>query len=280
MLDSIKNLLLSLLSIISLTLLNAQTDEWFSVVTANQLDAVQGMIAEGADVSQVDASGNGAIHIAVKNDSLDCVKLLLSMDNRSLIDQRNAQNNTPLLLACEVGNPELVSFLIQQGAWVRTHNLAGECAYSIAEAHENAEALQVVKDALEWTPDSPPELVQFDEELAAGWKRNYLLAEHYREDAEKILRGRSSFSEDVTNDEIADARQFQGYVVICNSYNDILASSAALCLGTEALAGEPTQTILDQLRRGQQYLDKEYCNSVYSVVDDIKWEFEKAGLEF
>ena len=280
MLYSKKSLLVSLLSLISLSLLHGQTDEWFTAIAANQLDAIQSMIDAGVDVTQVDEAGNGAIHIAVKNGSIESVKRLLAANNRSLIEQRDAQNNTPLLLACEGGDPELVSFLIQQGAWARTHNLAGESAYSIAEAHENAEALQVVEDALEWTPDSPAELVQFDEELAAGWKRNYLLAEHYRESAEKILRGRSSFSEEVTNDEIADARQFQGYVVICNAFNDILTSSAALCLGTEVLAGEPTQTILDQLRRGQKYLDGEYCNSVYSVVDDIKWEFEKAGLEF
>ncbi|KAG8131188.1 hypothetical protein E2320_017946 [Naja naja] len=83
------------------------------------------MITHGAEVTVLDGTGHNALHLAAKNNHVDCVKRLLQVSPN--VQQRTQialekplyimqDGNTPFFLAVQNGHPEVCKYLLDHGA--------------------------------------------------------------------------------------------------------------------------------------------------------------------
>lgn len=85
-------------------LYSQEPDETYvhKLVTISRLHEVCDCIARGADVNYQDKSGNSLMHYAVANGNEELITLLLDLFGEKIkMDVKNAQGNTPLLLAAQ-----------------------------------------------------------------------------------------------------------------------------------------------------------------------------------
>lgn len=59
--------------------------------------------------------GNTPLHVAVQNNAIEIIKVLLDHKNVK-INKRNEESHSPLYLACFNGNPDIIKILIEKGA--------------------------------------------------------------------------------------------------------------------------------------------------------------------
>jgi ankyrin repeat protein len=90
-------------------LLAATRDSWHG-----RPEAVMTLLANGADPRAADADGNTPLHHAARSSDPGVVALLL--DAAAEVDVLNAENVTPLGMACAAGNWRLARFLLERGA--------------------------------------------------------------------------------------------------------------------------------------------------------------------
>jgi ankyrin repeat protein len=80
--------------------------------------------------NQRDSDGNSALHLAVKNNYLQVVRLLI--DNKVSIDMINVKKQTPLILAVMNKNKAIAQQLINQGALLNKQDMKGNTAIDYA----------------------------------------------------------------------------------------------------------------------------------------------------
>ena len=91
------------------TLLAATRDSWHG-----RPEAVMTLLANGADARTADNDGNTPLHHAAR--STDPAVAALLLDAGAQVDALNAENFSPLGIACASGNWRLARFLIEHGA--------------------------------------------------------------------------------------------------------------------------------------------------------------------
>ena len=77
------------------------------------------LISEGANVNKSNIENVTSLHCAVSLGDLDFVTFLVK-EKRVSVNCRDIHLNTPLLLAAQTSNTEILSFLIKNGAMVNT----------------------------------------------------------------------------------------------------------------------------------------------------------------
>ncbi|WP_313377155.1 ankyrin repeat domain-containing protein [Chishuiella sp.] len=80
----------------------------------DQADIINYFIGKGADVNATDNDGNNSLMIASSTNNLDAVKQILAKTKN--INAVNAKGESALFAAVQKGSPEVVSYLIQNGA--------------------------------------------------------------------------------------------------------------------------------------------------------------------
>lgn len=106
-------------------------------------------IFEKITINSPNEYGNTALHYAVDNNHFDVVvKLLEAKANPNFPTKQN--RITPLMFACENGNKDILSLLIEAGASLNCQNIDGNTALIIA-AHANHPAIteQLIKSKAE-----------------------------------------------------------------------------------------------------------------------------------
>lgn len=78
-------------------------------VWTNSTSLVQALISAGAKITQSQC----LLHYAVLNNQVDIVKLLIKAG--SVINLRDSNGNTPLILAARSGHTDIVKFLLDYG---------------------------------------------------------------------------------------------------------------------------------------------------------------------
>ncbi len=78
------------------------------------------LINNGADVNIIDDEQNTPLQIAFQRDNIEIIMALL--DRGADVNVSDKEGNTPLHLACEKGNIELVNKIINKGADINTSN--------------------------------------------------------------------------------------------------------------------------------------------------------------
>lgn len=87
---------------------------WFTAVRDNDVSVMKKMVDGGFDAKTMDAEGNGALHVAAASGAVGAGEYLL---NRGFsIEQKGSGGRTPLMAAVVADKPEMVRWLLRQGA--------------------------------------------------------------------------------------------------------------------------------------------------------------------
>ena len=92
--------------------------DFFRAVELDRPEAVRALLDAGVDVNAVSAQGQSGLMLALREQSLQVVALLLGWPKLAF-DSPNAAGETPLMMACLKGNREVVKQLILLGAEVQ-----------------------------------------------------------------------------------------------------------------------------------------------------------------
>jgi ankyrin repeat protein len=104
-----------------------QATPLISAALAGQLDITKLLIAKGADVMARNSGGFTALHAAAYSGSVAVVSVLL--DNKSVLDDAaNKAGATPLFVAAEMNQKDVVELLIARGSDVKRPEAHGYLA--------------------------------------------------------------------------------------------------------------------------------------------------------
>ncbi len=107
-----------------------------------QAQAVDFLIAKGADPCAVDAKGNNALMgVAFKGDSKIADRLLTEHCD---VDAANTMGQTALMMAALFGRSEIVKLLIEHGANAALKDEAGNTAVGLAQQQGNPEMVTLL----------------------------------------------------------------------------------------------------------------------------------------
>lgn len=103
----------------------------FSMIANKNIDALQKLLEQNPDhVQCVTIHKQSALHLAVKQDNRECIKILL--DKGSYIEAMDSLGFTPLHLAAKLGLSEVILLMFDHGAIVNTFNFARDSALHTA----------------------------------------------------------------------------------------------------------------------------------------------------
>ena len=108
-----------------------------------QFELTQKMIQKGADVNKV---GWTPLHYAASTGQVNVMSFLL--ENYAYIDAASPNGTTPLMMASMYGSPESVKLLLDQGADPLLKNEQGLTALQFAERGKRVDAVALVSKAI------------------------------------------------------------------------------------------------------------------------------------
>jgi ankyrin repeat protein len=117
----------------------------------------------GAQLDQANASGYGALAMAVRWGSLPWVKALLAAGAKVNAPSRSRYDSTPLMEATRDGHLEMANTLLQAGAEVNQRDRHGDHALNWAAYFGHADLVQLLVDRgsrLDYTGQSPENALQ------------------------------------------------------------------------------------------------------------------------
>ena len=109
-------------------------------VTFAQKDAMEYLIAQGADVSAADGTGLTPLHVAAIVDVRGAARLLL--DAGAAMEAQDSFGDTPLHSAAMHGSTHVLEFLLDREADPSITNIEGLRPLELARRHEQAEAVE------------------------------------------------------------------------------------------------------------------------------------------
>lgn len=98
-------------------------------VMEGHLDLTKVLLDAGAKIK--DKEKNNAIHLATSTDQSEILKLVIN-ENKSKLNDQNADKNTPLHLALNIGNIDIIRILIDNGANINIKDNEGKTAVQLA----------------------------------------------------------------------------------------------------------------------------------------------------
>ena len=104
----------------------------YAISSGASLEAIEMLIEAGAEITQINREGVGAVDIAVKHGRLDIVKLCQSY-GIDILHSRRKSGVTPLILAASFGDLEMLSYLLAQGADIQDRDNYGMTALDYAK---------------------------------------------------------------------------------------------------------------------------------------------------
>lgn len=106
-------------------------------------ELVKLLIAAGADVHEThDEMGAGTLHLAVRNNRMDIIPLLL--DAGVDVATRDAYQQTALHEAAECGHAEIVQYFLKAGLEVNDKNYIGETPLHLATAEDAVACMELL----------------------------------------------------------------------------------------------------------------------------------------
>lgn len=121
-----------------------QATPLIAAALAGQTDAAKFLIAKGADVMARNSGGFTALHAAAYSGSVAVATLLLD-SGAARDDNKNKAGTPPVLVAAEMNHPEVVEFLIAQGADVSQPEVHGYTAMSRAFWKGHKDMMRLLK---------------------------------------------------------------------------------------------------------------------------------------
>ncbi len=116
-------------------------DDFFIAIRRDNAGAVAELLRRGANPNGHDENGEGALTLAIKQESMAVVPVLLAWP-ATQVEVRNAQGESPLMLAAIKGQTELVRALIARDADV---NKTGWAPLHYAVSVDSPQQLAIVR---------------------------------------------------------------------------------------------------------------------------------------
>lgn len=101
-------------------------------INLNQVETVKILINNGSNVQWKDMKQNNLLHMAGAKERTDIARLLIAT-NRININDKNDVGDSPLHLASETKNLELVQVYVEAGADINARNSMGKVVYKVAK---------------------------------------------------------------------------------------------------------------------------------------------------
>lgn len=118
-----------------------------SAVEYEDVEQVKMLIAKGARVNSKDKGydKNTPLHVAVENGNLEIVQILLNAGAKT--GSKNDDKRTPLLMLDEDASAEIVNLLLLYGAKINLADKLGNTALTLAAENASSEVLQTLINA-------------------------------------------------------------------------------------------------------------------------------------
>ena len=136
-----KNIVFNVFFVISMTVSAGSFEDFFKAAELDNEAALVALALRGFDLNTRNERGDHALHVALREDSIKAVNFLLSQ--RSVkVESRNAQGESPLMIAAIKGQLEPAKLLIQRGAEV---NKTGWTPLHYAASRAEPDSLDMVR---------------------------------------------------------------------------------------------------------------------------------------
>lgn len=162
----------------------------------------------GANIHILDNKGENAIHKVAQSGDTNGLALLIPYHSSDHLDKKNHQGNSPIFVAIENGNCNIVTQLLYAGVSLNDTNNNGETVFHKIAQCKNAKALPTLLSTIMNNPLSKPHI--------ATQAHNGLSAMHYAS----------------ANDNVAGMQELAKYHALYTDltvHNDTLAHTAAEC---------------------------------------------------
>jgi ankyrin repeat protein len=113
-----------------------------AIFYTNALELVEYLLKQGASTEIQDFNGNTPLHIAMQKGNLNIISALLQA--KANIGAKNKDGDTPLHIAMQKGYIDAVLALLQAGADLHVLNNAGQSPIEVAFAHRNSNLIEQV----------------------------------------------------------------------------------------------------------------------------------------
>ncbi len=113
---------------------------WFDAIKANDVPAMRKMVEGDFDDKTRDAEGNGGLHVAAAVGSVEAGEYLLNKGHS--VDAAGAGGRTPLMAAVLADRPEMVKWLLRQGADPMVKDSGGFMALMLASTDGKTKAVE------------------------------------------------------------------------------------------------------------------------------------------
>jgi uncharacterized protein len=115
----------------------------------NNFETVSFLLSKKANVDSVNQFGYTALHFAVQKNDLRIVRLLINSEDSivdKMINKKDDLGNTPLHLAVDSGNANIVDFLIKKGADKNIRNSEGERPLEMARKKQYLKIIEILSN--------------------------------------------------------------------------------------------------------------------------------------
>lgn len=117
-------------------------------VAEGHIAVVESLLSFGADPNKMDRGGNTALHLAIMGDkNREMMTRVLLESERCFVDAINTQHQTPLMMACIAGSPNLLDLLLEYGADTTLSNDQRRTALDIAQQQKKQDCIMKLLDA-------------------------------------------------------------------------------------------------------------------------------------
>ena len=123
------------------------------------LQRVQALVAQGADLEVTDENGNSALGWAAYSAHPDVAQCLI--DAGANIENSDNGANTPLIWAADAGETAVVSYLIDEGVDVNVQGLVGNTALARACRHGHRKIVQALLAVPDIDPNKANDKLQY-----------------------------------------------------------------------------------------------------------------------
>ncbi|CAL4076212.1 unnamed protein product, partial [Meganyctiphanes norvegica] len=118
-----------------------------SAVHGGEIKAVQLCLEKGAKISMQQQDRSTPVHLACSQGAIDLIKLMFSLqpeEKAKALSTKDAQNMTPLHCAAMFDHPELVTYLIEEGAYVNALDIEHRTPLLLAAAHRGWRSVEAL----------------------------------------------------------------------------------------------------------------------------------------
>ena len=105
----------------------------FDLIANGQVEEVKEMLRDSVDYYAHDKNGETALTLAIQNDDVDMVKLLVK---DAVINMKNEEGETPLTLAIKKGNPEIIKLVCRRAKGSLKNNMGQTPLYLAVERED------------------------------------------------------------------------------------------------------------------------------------------------